>query len=211
MNLRPKRRDAGFTLGELFTVIVVVGLLLAYWSSTQRVPRAAQLALCKRNAMQTMMAITQFSHDHAGFLPDVCFCEDLWSSSSLDHYIVKSAVYACPADLGCTWPANNDSSVFNETKKRASYMYAACGRATSGVRGLTIAGHGLRVTDMILKRADHKAVLFEPTLDSLNDDEQIKWHSDRRGGVIAFLDGHSDFVTTNYSRLTTNNGGRVYY
>ena len=212
MKRTAQRRNVAFTLIELLVVIMIIGILAALIiPAAGSVRRAAQLAKCKNNAKQIMLGITQFCNDNDRRLPSVGSWENLWSNGKLDRYIAQPAIYECPSDRGCSWPGGSDPSVFNRTKKRASYMYAENDRASSGIYHVTAGSRGFKMNDPALLASSLKAIVFEPTFDTVNMGAQIKWHNSKRAGTIAFLDGHADFVITNHTSVSTNYDGLRYY
>ena len=212
----------GFTLLELVACVVCVailaGLLYFLWTRQDR-----QSDMCKNNIRSITSAIMLYANDNALACPAIHAAKHPGfqnpmtlgggkvapDSSTSDEgrplyaYVRDTRVFQCPKDRGYSGVAptvaGECKSVFKQVG--SSYAYALQNEPSCGLMGLTVGGDATKprkMTDPELQSASNKVVLFEPPFAGPTagpPPRSDQWH-DRmsRCSVLAFLDGHSDWV-----------------
>ena len=207
-----KAKDAGFTLIELLVVIGVLYLVFAYFVSCilPRLKVAALHSVCTRNIKELdASAMVLLMNPRDPWPTNNSF----WVAPYLVHNADQKRFLECPCDRGAAvWP-RNCNFVFLEMG--TSYSFAWTGLPRAGVSGVFNSDNPASGINQRLANTSKKAVFFEPTLNADNpaSDTRTQWHFPRRGSSIGFLDGHAEFVTTNYSTLPAagSESNRYYY
>lgn len=99
------RARAGFTLLELLTVIVVIGLMAAILMPVyQRVTASGRATACISHLRQLGMGLTAYLADHDNQMPVLKTGRESLADevpvidNTLDKYVTDKAIFACPAD-----------------------------------------------------------------------------------------------------------------
>jgi type II secretory pathway pseudopilin PulG len=202
-----------FTLVELLAFITVlfflVLLLLPVFSFDEHKARQAK---CLANAMSITTAILQETERRGGRLPET---ETFWGLPKvLKLNPGEAEAFECPCDRGADDFPRRAGICF--TDLGTSYMYPVAPIDEAGIVEVMKDGRGLDPSHPSLAYPSKKAILFEPPLvgkpaEKISIHDQ--WHDQRRASVIGLLDGHVDFIRTNfYGDATTNNlQHKLYY
>ena len=208
-----KTTKYGFTLIELLVVIAIIFIFVVLilpkftLGHNQRTPHRSK---CLNNLKQISTGAIALAMDsHERWATNLTH----WNAPLVLTDIVNRGVYECPSDRGsAVWPTNC-TSVFNAMG--TSYAFAYTGVPRAGVSGVFDTNGPIKLSDSRLAFSSKKIIFFEPTL---NEDDPIndwrkQWHSPKRGGAAAFLDGHAEFLATNYTTLPPGGSvsNRYYY
>ena len=204
-------------------VAVAVLVSLLFLRATFGTPLNAQVSQCKNNARSITSVVLLYSGDNGRHLPAIDASKypgfqnpmtlgggkvapDSGISDEgrpLYAYVRDTRVFQCPKDRGYSGVAptvaGECKSVFKQVG--SSYAYALKDEQSCGLMGLTVGGDATKprkMTDPELQSASNKVVLFEPPFAGPTagpPPRSDQWH-DRmsRCSVLAFLDGHSDWV-----------------
>ena len=177
-------RAAGFSLLELFIVLVIVLLLGSmYWSFGSGNDSRQKQKSCQKNLQKVFIALEIFANDHAGKYPEVTGAKT--SGAVLDllvpRYTVDTSSFICPASKDAPPPAGESLA-----KRTISYAYFMGRQRRDAQEGLM----SDRQIDSLAKTAGQFAF-------STNGQAPGNNHQ-KSGGNVLFGDGH---VETTPARL----------
>lgn len=215
-----KEDKIAFTLIELLVVISIIALLAAILLPAINTARQTALRIrCVSNVRSLASGLVTMALNNRGQLlgggnvgpftygGDARINSGISSiNPNLNSVIANLSTFQCPADKGANWPGGNP--VYS--KWGTSYAYAGDPKeevAFAGVCTVATNGGGRRMSDPVLSMSSKKVLIFEPPAHYANrNDSKARWHASRVvtdgtafPSVMGFLDGHAEFVLTNYT------------
>ncbi len=191
-----------FTLIELLVVIAIIAILAGFLlPAVNKSKDRARQVQCQSNIRQVGAGLIAYATDNRLRLPPP---DGASHSQPYDYrtnvwtYVKDAEAYECPSDRGADDVPGNVANVFDAYG--SSYMYPFQNYANAGIETLVSNNVGRKMTR--IDSSSQKVILFEPPLANstganLSNKPRDQWHSPRVASVVAFLDGHSDFVTNN--------------
>jgi prepilin-type N-terminal cleavage/methylation domain-containing protein len=195
--LPSKAKISGLTLIELLVVITVIAILAAMLLSHLAGGGPAYGAICMSNQKQITLAYSMWANDHGGEFPAQVPLADKGAMEfvstgyaslqfrSLSNYLKNPNVFVCRLDKA--------RQVATSTKdlrdENLSYFINVEASANNPSHTILAGDRNLQANGQPVK----------PGLFELTTNLEMSWTHELhlRGGVLAFTDGHVQFVKTN--------------
>jgi len=195
--LSAKAKLSGFTLIELFLVICLIAVLAAMLLPALAVSGPSKTARCMSNLKQINLGYMMWASDHAGKFPNEVgiankgameFVSTGYASlqfRSLSDYLKSPNVFICRLDKA----RQLATSTKNLRDENVSYFINLDATANNPSHTILAGDRNLQANGQPVESG-----LFE-----LTTNLEMSWTHDLhlRGGVLAFTDGHVQFVKTN--------------
>lgn len=208
-----KSSKHGLTLVELVVVLGITMLAVTLLLPIRSHDGVSPSAVCRYHLKQIGLSATMLAMDNNERFPTNL---TRWNSPQFLKKFISSnefiKVISCPQDKGSIFWPTNCTSVSKTVG--TSYAFAWTDLPHAGVCGLFESNRPLKLAYLAIDWSK-KIIFFEPTLNEENpiSDLRTQWHSPRRASNAAFLDGHAEFLTTNYTTLpdASSVSNRYYY
>lgn len=195
--LPAKAKIRGFTLIEALVVVALILILAAMLLPALSGSRKAPTVRCINNLKQIDIGYVMWANDHDGNFPAQVpvtnggameYVSTGYASlqfRSLTDYLAQPNIFICPFDKSRQIASNTQ----NLRDENLSYFINADASTNNPANTILAGDRNLQADGLAVK-----AGLFE-----LSSNLNMSWTRDLhlRGGVLAFTDGHAQFVKTN--------------